>query len=96
MTEPSIQYAVDFLRANGWTCIPPADPDAAIPEPAVGQMWRSPKPRIEPRTIVRIGPWMGWDSSECVVFTVPSESHQLGLNPASWAAWVRKSGARPV
>lgn len=67
----AVEAAVELLRAAGWLLIPPAG--EALPEPAVGQVWRSSKPRVEPRTIIAVGMVRGWGSAQCVSFTSPSK-----------------------
>ena len=98
----NIDAAVLLLREAGWTCIPPVDPNAAIPEPAVGQVWRSPKPKIEPRTVLSVGmDKRAWSSGRVVVgFSTPTrQPHEkwgpLILPIETWKAWARKSEARP-
>jgi hypothetical protein len=98
-----INQAATLLRELGWTCIPPVDPSEAIPEAKIGQVWISPKPRVEARTVVWIGasrtqPWAG---DKCVGFTTPTRKpHEKWgpskLTPEAWAQWAKKSGARPV
>lgn len=95
----AIEKAAEMLRAAGWTVVPPRP--AAMPEPAVGQVWVSSKPRVEPRTIVKIGPARGWGDRNCVHFTAPSDAPNAPwgprrLNTEGWNAWVRKSGAVPA
>lgn len=94
-----IEKAAALLRAAGWAVLPP--PPETIPEPQAGQVWISPRPRVEPRTVVKVGPSRGWPHPSCVFFTTPSRpAHpQRGptyLHPDSWQAWARKSGARPA
>ena len=98
----NIDAAVLLLREAGWTCIPPVDPNAAIPEPAVGQVWRSPKPRVEPRTVLSVGAAARgiWPGQVVVGFSTPTrQPHEkwgpLILHTEGWRAWARKSGARP-
>lgn len=84
-----------ILREAGWTVIPPVDPNAAIPEPEVGQTWASPKPLVFPRTVAMIAPHRFYPSGDlCVYFTTPG-GYASSLHPARWKAWARKSGARP-
>ena len=90
----SQEVLAEILRAAGWTVIPPVDPNAAIPEPAVGQVWVSPKPRVLPRTVTKIAPHRWWPSYQCIYFTAQG-SVTDALNPMAWRAWARKSGARP-
>lgn len=97
-TVADIKTAVDLLRGAGWIVTPP--PEEAIPEPAVGQVWRSPNPRIEPRTIVGIGPRRGWKDPDTISFTSASKPpHEKwgpsALNKDGWRKWVKSSGARP-
>lgn len=88
MTE---DQALELLRAAGWTCIPPARDRP--PEPAVGQVWVSSKPRTEARTVVelRLNSW----GEDVVAFTTPSGGGAVIL-AHTWRTWVRKSGARPT
>jgi hypothetical protein len=94
--EIELDNAASLLRRNGWVVVPPA------PEPKVGQTWVSPKPGVEPRTVVKIGPGRAWHPDiPCVHFTVPSEPEpsKFGfryLTREAWDAWVRKSEARPA
>ena len=45
LTPQTEKYlALHTLRDAGWTVLPPVDPGAVIPEVAVGQVWRSPRP----------------------------------------------------
>lgn len=90
-----LDNAASLLRRHGWTVVPPAP--ERLPEPEAGQVWVSPKPRIQPRTIVKIDasrsyPWAG---SKCVYFTTPS-GRSTHLPPDGWRAWVRNSDARPA
>lgn len=66
----------------------------AIPAAKVGQVWVSPLPRVEPRTVVKIVPT--WDPSgvNYVWFRTPSGVLRA-LHQTTWSAWVRKSCARP-
>lgn len=91
------QDAAERLRALGWVGVEPVDPKAAIPEPQPGQVWISPRPRMEARTVVNIAPARGWASSRCVYFTWPGSPDRVHvLNPEGWRAWVKKSCARPA
>lgn len=104
ITEPelSLDQALELLRKSGWTCIAPDRPKDVIPDPIEGQVWHSPKPQIEPRTIVRVGshrayPWAG---PHCVGYTSRSkpphpEWGPHTMSPGAWRSWARKSGARP-
>ena len=93
--------AADGLRRVGWTVIAPVDPAAAIPAPKPGQVWVSPKPRVEARTVHHIGTNLHWpgDGPNCIYFTyypgTPRDERPHCLRPSVWLAWVRKSGARP-
>lgn len=87
------EQMIETLRARGYTVLPPASED--IPEPAVGQVWRSSNPRIEPRTVVRIG-HNGWYGEDAVLFDrgTPLERPHA-LHRYSFIRWAQKSGARP-
>ena len=93
--ETTLTEAAALLRAAGWVVVPPPSPSA--PEPMTGQTWVSPKPRVEARTITRIGyhsHWP-WAADACVYFTTPS-GRGACVNPETWAQWVQRSQARPV
>lgn len=102
MSSSETAEALALLCEQGWTCIPPFDPNAEIPEPEVGQVWRSANARVEPRTVVWIGahfsyPWAG---EKCIGFTTPKRQPHpkwgpTKLPPDTWRAWARKTGARP-
>ena len=69
----------------------------AIPEPAVGEVWRSPNARVQPRAVAEIGPHPTW--AETVIwFSTPDDRSGMPrrLSPAAWRAWARRCGARPV
>ena len=71
----------------------------AIPEPVAGQVWRSARARVDPRTVARVGPHDWWPNKKCVFYTFPAddwESPVRVLPPGLWRAWARKTGARPV
>jgi hypothetical protein len=87
------QDAAERLRALGWVCVAPVDPEAAIPEPQAGQVWVSPRPRVEARTVVKIGshPRTG---VRAVYFAVGP--NQRFMHMEGWRAWAKKSSARPV
>lgn len=94
-----LEGAAVMLREAGWTVLPP--PAEKPPEPQVGQVWVSPKRRVEPRTVVKIGPHRCWSGDvECVHFTAPSDAPSKwgprALHRAAWDSWVKKSGARPA
>ena len=96
-TQAEVYAAITLLRDRGWILVPPVDPAAETPEPQVGQVWRSPKARVEPRTVTKIAgsrayPWTG---DNCVFFTTPS-GRNVHLHPETWRAWARKTGARPA
>lgn len=89
--------AIGRLRARGWTVCPP--PSEEIPDPQVGQIWRSPSPRIEARTVVAVGPHRSWGGTS-VSFISPSRPPNpkwgpFALHITGWKKWARKSGARP-
>lgn len=95
----SIAEAITLLEQHGYTVLPP--PSEELPQPAVGQVWRAPSLKIEPRTIVHIGahrtyPWAG---DHVVHFTTPKrQPGQWGppkLTTETFLAWAKKSGARP-
>ena len=77
-----------LLRAAGWTVTPP--PAAEIPRVAVGQVWRSPKARVEDRTVVSIGP------TRLIDYLTPRWKTACMTHESNFVAWARKSGARPV
>lgn len=87
-TSMTIPQAVELLRANGWTVIPPAS--GQIPDPEAGQVWVSPKPRVEPRTVVKIGPHRSypWSGDKCVHFTTPKrQPDQWGPPCITFETW---------
>lgn len=90
------QDAVDFLRSIGWTCIPPADLNTPIPQPAKGQVWTTRVPYIEPRTIISVHPSHGAFRDPFVVeFSTPKRGATcMGLE--SFKAWAKKWKVRPV
>jgi hypothetical protein len=98
--DAELDNAASLLRSRGWVVVPPA-PEKP-PEPEVGQTWASPKPRIEPRTVVKLGPGRAWQPDvPCVYFTTPSRQPDPKWGPnyltrEAWDAWVRKSEARPA
>ena len=65
----------------------PAPAETPIPEPAAGQVWRSPKPRVRDRVVVHV------PNETCVVFQCGGARGTL--HPSEWRAWAQKSGARP-
>ncbi len=93
-----LAFAAALLRAAGWTVTEP--PAAEIPRVEVGQVWRSPKPGVEDRTVLRIGnsnkyPW----DPRAITFTTEAllkQLHHNVLSERAFIAWARKSGARPV
>lgn len=94
-----IEAAAALLRENGWVVMPPAAPE--LPRIEVGQVWVSPKPKVEPRTVLKIGrchsyPWAG---VRVVFFSAPKDpvqSYPRTLVDTDFAAWARKSDARPM
>ena len=96
----TVAWAADFLRGKGWTVVAPVDPGAAIPDVAVGQVWASPKPRVQDRIVVRIGPRRVNDDPRSVQFVDPASNARGArpsvMTPQAWRAWVRKSNARPL
>ena len=89
--------AVALLRSAGWTVIPPTE---SLSRCAVGQVWQSPRPGEEVRTVVRIGRhrWYPPAGNRVVFFTTPSlEVGQESASPEiAFLAWADKSGARPI
>ena len=98
MVPAKIEAAAAILREAGWTVLPP--PPVTIPEPKMGQVWFSPKPGTEPRTVVSVGPHSSWSGRQCVFFTTPkrppSEWGPTYLHMDAWKTWVKKAGARPL
>jgi len=84
-----------------WAIFPVRHEDA-IPEPKVGQVWVSPSPYVEPRSVVDVGPRSDWGRyGTCVSFTTPTRppSDRWGadcLPEVSWRKWSKMTGARPV
>lgn len=97
--EAIAEIALRALLDAGWTVTPP--PSADIPSPKAGQVWRSPNPRVEDRTIVHIGPHRTypWAGDAVVHFTTPKrQPGQWGppkITTEDFIAWAKKSGARP-
>lgn len=98
MTE--IEQAAKLLRAAGWIVHPPQAEE--IPEPQVGQVWVSSNPRVEPRTVVEIGPHR-YGPANWVYVYFTSKSKPIDpkwgaskLDIEAWRKWARTSGARPV
>ncbi len=95
-----LHSAVRLLRSAGWICTKPTR-DNKIPDPQVGAVWRAPNDKVEPRTVVNIGPHRHWPEAGdgCVYFTTPSKPPgkwgPAALNPKAWRAWARKTGALP-
>ena len=64
---PMVWFTIGFedhapprvMAVCGWRWLavarPPAHAETPIPKPAAGQVWRSPKPRVADRVVVRIG-----------------------------------------
>lgn len=98
MIPITIEAALMVLRTSGWTCIPPRTPEDAIPDPAVGQVWHSTRPRGRalPRRVIDVGSNDAWPGDKCVYWVVDGEIEGGVLNPRSWRAWVRVHGARPA
>ena len=91
-----IEHAVDLLRANGWTVIPPAPSAESIPEQQAGQVWASPKLTVNSRTIVKVESGYGAGREDWVHFTSPGDYSSILSSIESWKSWARNSGARPV
>jgi len=89
--DPAVYAAA--LRSLGWTCVPPVDPAAAIPLPAPGQLWVSPKPRIAPRMVIGIE--MRYGQRYVRYKSTGTASGGAARRAESWAEWAKKSGARP-
>ena len=79
------------LRALGYIVMDP--PDDAIPEPRVGEVWRSANPRVHDRAVVTAGhtQW-GW----LVEYRIGHATRVSTADLSNWRAWARKTGARPV
>jgi hypothetical protein len=98
-SEMTIGAAAALLREAGWTVLPPMP--GALPAPAPGQVWVSPNPRIEPRTVLKIGthhcyPWAG---DQVVFFTTHrrgSPERPVPLCPERWRRWAENAEARPA
>ena len=106
MTDQDISTAAETLKAAGWTVLPPAAEE--LPRVEVGQVWVSPNPKIEPRTVTKIGkhrsmPW----AERCIAFTTPRRQGERScrdpkviyypvLTEQAFVAWARKAQARPV
>jgi hypothetical protein len=89
------ELMASLLRQAGWVVVPPAVRDV-LPQVAVGQTWHSNKPRVEPRTVTKIGPARWYPSGvDCIYFATP-KGRNSSLHPDAWASWVRKSGALPA
>jgi hypothetical protein len=99
LAAAEIGRAAYVLRSLGWTVTPPVDPAAAIPEPAVGQVWRVPAGATGTwsREIVDFVP--GRKSGHFVcrrILADGARGKRLLTTSASLVAWARKSGARPT
>lgn len=91
----TLDAAAERLRAVGWKCIPPVDPNAEIQKPEEGQVWVSPKPRTSARTVTKVAPHRWYPSGDmCVYFTTP-DGRSSALHHTRWNDWARKSQARP-
>lgn len=96
----NIEQAAKLLRAADWIVHSPQAEE--IPEPQVGQVWVLSNPRVEPRTIVEIGPHRyGPRNWVYVYFASKSKPiypkwNVLKLDMDAWRKWARMSGARPV
>lgn len=64
-----------------------------IPEPKMGEVWRSPMPGIEDREVFDFNPYH-WGSG-CVWYYLPNRVIAQILW-FGWKAWAKKTGARPV
>lgn len=102
MTTPSTvpdttAWAVDHLRALGWTVVAP-NPGVAVPDPAVGQAWTGSTPDGQPRVIVKVGgaPWTAATLVHFVQGSITGELSLTWLEPHRWAAWVRRTNAHPL
>ena len=91
--------AAALLTSAGYTVIAPVDPSSVIPAVAVGQVWVSPRPGVEARTVTSttsVGAWV----RPFVTFTKPSDpvgmKYPNRLTPEAFRTWARKTGARPV
>jgi hypothetical protein len=81
------RYHAGWLRERGWTCTPPYDGAAPVPEPATGQVWHSPAIRTEPRAVIDV-------TDGTVSYSTPRYALVV-MSRAGWRAWVRSSHARP-
>lgn len=100
LLSPQMVETIALLRDMGWTVLPP--PSEAIPAPSAGQVWPSPRPRVEARTVIKVGPRPERHlSHHYVFFTTPTRLPHPKWGPSrlllsAWTDWARKSDARPV
>lgn len=100
LLSPQMVETIALLRDMGWTVLPP--PSEAIPAPSAGQVWPSPRPRVEARTVIKVGPRSERHlSHHYVFFTTPTRLPHPKWGPSrlllsAWTDWARKSDARPV
>lgn len=95
--DVELRCAAAFLTAAGWKCVPPGGTagKVGLPLPLVGQVWRSPRPMTEDRTITHIGPHLFRPHVKLVRFTTPRRG-DTSNNYFSFLAWAKKTGARPI
>jgi hypothetical protein len=83
-----VSLTVSDLRAV-LAMVPADDPTAPVPDPVAGQVWRSPKPTVAPRTVTRV--------NHCSGVHYERDDGRSGVcYPMAWRAWARSNNARPV
>lgn len=93
----SLRDIVGQVEDQRWRLVRVPDPAEAVPEPTVGQVWVSPKPRVEVRTVTGLSPDRWWPADGLwVYFTVPNGTYEHSLHLMVWTAWARRAGARPA
>ena len=94
MINSNFDVAIAQLRAAGWTVTPPLAETVHI---EVGQVWISPRPKEEARTVVRFGRhrWYPSAGDQAVFFTTATQGveQDKGYPKFAFACWIVESGA---
>jgi hypothetical protein len=99
LEDRSLQALVSLME-QGWLVVPPLARGAKPPRPEAGEVWISPKPGVESRLVVSIGPHFSRPSAEyCVFFRRKGEAEDVRpsvLGDRAWQRWAEGSDARPL